>query len=121
MPYLRASVRLGDRNNDSDVAIYDVKFYPYASPDAKPVFACTGGRDTFVCRPSSSADDPIEILQHFRDDDDKAALNSLVWSRDPDTGDPLLCVSGEIAKIRIIDVKSGSITRTLVGHGAVGG
>ncbi|KAK5009301.1 hypothetical protein LTR28_001712 [Elasticomyces elasticus] len=103
MPYLRASVKLGDRNNDSDVAIYDVKFYPYASPDAKPVFACTGGRD---------------ILQHFRDDDDKAALNSLVWSQDPDTGDPLLCVSGEIAKIRIIDVKSGSITRTLVGHGA---
>ena len=45
-------------------------------------------------------------------------LNSVVWTKDPVTDKPWLCVGGVKPKsIQIIDVESGSRIRSLVGHG----
>ncbi|KAF4636576.1 hypothetical protein G7Y89_g1497 [Cudoniella acicularis] len=72
---------------------YSVEFYPYAEPDEDPVFAIAGGKhpeeDYYTC----------------------------VWTKDLESGDPLLCVAGGNANIKIIDALTGKLLRTLPGHG----
>lgn len=38
-------------------------------------------------------------------------LNSLTWSQDIATGDPLLCVTGHDPKIKILNVRTGELVR----------
>lgn len=114
LPRLVSTVKLG--RNDS-LQLYDAKFYPYTAPGVDPVFALCGGVHTVVCRPSKAPADGVEVIRWFRDQDSNANLNSLVWSVDPDTGDPLLCVSGCSPKITVLNIKTGQVVRILVGHG----
>ncbi|KAL1640732.1 hypothetical protein SLS58_006746 [Diplodia intermedia] len=109
LPYLRATLR--------------VDFYPYTPPGKDPVFAVTGGQQTFVCRPSLDRDNAIEIIREFRDEEKDLELNSLVWSREVDKdngeGDPLICLAGSPSSvIRVLNVRTGKLTRCLAGHGA---
>ncbi|KAH6660693.1 WD40-repeat-containing domain protein [Truncatella angustata] len=49
----------------------------------------------------------------------QGAVNcSCTWTKDPETEVPWLCVAGWDAKIKIYDVISGTLVKTLVGHGA---
>ncbi|KAF9632231.1 hypothetical protein BFW01_g3093 [Lasiodiplodia theobromae] len=125
LPYLRATLRVDGRistaNDRAQVAarLYDVQFYPYTPPGKDPVFAATGGQQTFVCRPTLDKDSAVEIIREFRDEDKDLELNSLVWSQDVNNGDPLLCVAGSPSSvIRILNVRTGKHTRSLAGHGA---
>lgn len=77
-----------------------------------------GGAHVIVCRPVADSDKSTEILQWFRDEDEKANLNSLAWSRDLETGDPLLIAAGTVPKIIAFNVRTGKLVRTLTGHGA---
>jgi len=43
----------------------------------------------------------------------KDGLNSLAWSQDPDTGDPLVCVSGHDPKIKVLNVRKDEIVRVI--------
>ena len=73
---------------------------------------------TFVFRPTLDPATPFEVLRWFRDDDEFASLNSVAWTLDPKTKEPLLCVAAETPKhIKILSVKSGEVVRTLPGHG----
>ncbi|GAB7351940.1 hypothetical protein MBLNU459_g2476t1 [Dothideomycetes sp. NU459] len=117
-PYLRSSSRLGAKGTNIGTAVFDVKFYPYADPESDPVFAAVVGRDIFVCRPGPAAETPVEVLKVFRDPDEKVLLNSVVWSQDLASGDPLLCVAGSGSrKIRILNVRTGQLDRVVSGHG----
>lgn len=116
-----------------DQHISNVKFYPYSPPTAAPVFALVGGTHTIVCRVVLDKPDGYEILQWIATGQDNRHhidnLNSLAWSRDPRTGNPIVCVAGsrsdldasivdEGAAIRVLDVITGKLVKELVGHGA---
>ena len=46
------------------------------------------------------------------------SLNSLVWTKDPITRQPLLCVAGSIPKqIKILEIENGTCIRAIPGHG----
>ncbi|OJD38842.1 wd40 repeat-like protein [Diplodia corticola] len=124
LPNLRATLRIdGKVSTGNDRAqftarLYDVQFYPYTPPGVDPIFAATGGQQTFVCRPTLDRDNAVEIIREFRDEDQDLELNSLVWSQDID-GNPLLCVAGSPSSIiRVLNVTTGKLTRSLAGHGA---
>lgn len=123
-PYHRATVRVDKITNTNDddnfeTTLYDVQFYPYTPPGVDPVFAVTGGRQTFVCRPVLERDNSVEVLREFLDEDEDLILNSLVWSQDLYRGDPLLCVAGSPSSIiRVLNVRTGKLVRSLTGHGA---
>ncbi|KAF2091681.1 WD40 repeat-like protein [Saccharata proteae CBS 121410] len=96
----------------------DVQFYPYTPPGEDPVFAVTGGRNTLVCRPVLKQDRAVEILQDNRDDEKDTLLNSLCWSQDINTGDPLICVASDCPpNITVLNVRTGKLARVLTGHG----
>ena len=42
---------------------------------------------------------------------DEASLNSCAWSQDLENGDPLLCVSGQLSSIKVLNVKTGQLIR----------
>ncbi|KAH7053356.1 WD40-repeat-containing domain protein [Macrophomina phaseolina] len=119
-PYLRSTVHIDVSGHSlSETTLYDVQFYPYTPPGVDPVFAVTGGRHTFVCRPVLERDNSVEFLREFLDEDEDLILNSLVWSQDLHNGDPLLCVAGSPSSvIRILNVRTGKLVRSLTGHGA---
>ena len=98
--------------------IYDVKFYPHPVGGADSVFAACGCGYTFICRVSEDQAKGAEILRFFEDEDEDAELNSLCWTYDVDSRNPLVCISGGKATIKILDVVDGELVRTLAGHGA---
>ncbi|KAJ9625127.1 hypothetical protein H2203_005082 [Taxawa tesnikishii (nom. ined.)] len=117
LPYLRTSTRLGGKEQHAQ--IFDVKFYPYTDPDEDAVFAAVGAADVFICRPSLDPEQSYEVLRWFRDVNKEASLNSLVWSQDPTTGDPLVCVGGaNSSRIDVLNVVTGGVARAIRGHGA---
>ncbi|KAI9714684.1 MAG: hypothetical protein M1812_006349, partial [Candelaria pacifica] len=97
--------------------LYGVQFYPYTPPGVDPIFAVTGDRETIICRPLPEKSKGVERIRWFRDDDEHAVLNSCAWSQDLETGDPLICVAGRSPKIKILNVKTGQLAKTLIGHG----
>lgn len=96
---------------------YDAQFYPYTPPTVDPVFAVVRGRNAIVYRPLLEKDKGVEVLRGFEDDDVKENLNSVAWSQDLRTGDPLLCVAGSNAQIKVLNAKTGQLVQTFVGHG----
>ncbi|KAF1353855.1 WD40-repeat-containing domain protein [Delphinella strobiligena] len=107
-----------EHHSNGLVQIYDVKFYPYTDPEVEPVFAIVAGRDVFICRPNDDCDRPFSILNHIQDPSETASLNSIVWSQDVLTGDPLVCVAGANTKsIKIYNAITGDLIRVISGHG----
>jgi len=103
---------------------FDVKFYPYNPEGAPPIFAATSKKHVVICRIASQDKDtqPCEIIQVIRDEDDyqtSASNCACCWSKDPESGRPWLCVSGNGANIKVYDVKEGRLVKVLVGHGGV--
>ncbi|TKA67929.1 hypothetical protein B0A49_04958 [Cryomyces minteri] len=92
---------------------FDVKFYPYTTAGADPIFAVTGKSETVICKPVSEKTTAFEVVRWFHDDDDSAQLNSLVWTQDSETGDPLVCVTGVVPKIKILNVVTGELDRLI--------
>ncbi|KZF25402.1 WD40 repeat-like protein [Xylona heveae TC161] len=118
-PLVKSNANLYPNGQGSDIKtpFYGVAFYPYTAPGIDPIFAVTGGRETIICRPLPGKQKGAEILQWFRDEDQYAGLNSCVWSRDLETGEPLVCVAGTSPKVKVINVKTGQLVQTLIGHG----
>ncbi|KAI6709348.1 hypothetical protein JHW43_008120 [Diplocarpon mali] len=46
-----------------------------------------------------------------------ASTDACRWSKDFETGAPLLCVAGSLGVIKIINALTGELLRTLTGHG----
>lgn len=126
--------------DDPDISqVYDVKFYPYTHPDDQAVFAVVFVRSVYVFRTSTDPKLPAELLAVFQDprvdeyyhdlktDPERpqkrpfsadASLNSLVWSQDIETGDPLLCFGGSSSgDIKVVNVVKKTFVRSLSGHG----
>ncbi|OHE90996.1 WD domain-containing protein [Colletotrichum orchidophilum] len=125
-PRLRVSVHLEDdtrflAQDDPVPEFFDVKFCPYQPLDARPVFAAVSKKHIIVCRLTAAADDsnPCEIISIIRDDDTEARNYSCTWTRDAETGRPLLCYGGEDAKIKVYDIIEQKLVDCLVGHGGV--
>ncbi|CZT00469.1 related to `extra sex combs` protein (WD-40 repeat family protein) [Rhynchosporium graminicola] len=98
---------------------WSVKFYPYTEPGVDPVFAVVGGKRILVCRPPSGKDNTsIEVIQEILDEEDDIEHYACAWSRDVETGLPLLCVAGLSAQIKVFNVITGDLLKTLSGHGA---
>ncbi|KAF4773488.1 WD domain-containing protein [Colletotrichum scovillei] len=123
-PRLRVSVHLEDdtrflAQDDPVPEFFDVKFCPYQPLDARPVFAAVSKKHIIVCRLTAAADDsnPCEIISIIRDDDTEARNYSCTWTRDAETGRPLLCYGGEDAKIKVYDIIEQKLVNCLVGHG----
>ncbi|KAI9839265.1 MAG: hypothetical protein M1819_003259 [Sarea resinae] len=119
-------------------AFYAVQFYPYTAPGVDPVFAVVGERQVIICRPSSAKGKAPEVIRWFKDEDDirewfknekpedyakrgpdpgSPDLTSCVWSQDLETGDALICVAGGSPKIKVLNVRTGELKMTLIGHG----
>ncbi|KAF8859079.1 WD40 repeat-like protein [Acephala macrosclerotiorum] len=115
LPHLREAHQMPGAGGD----FWSVKFYPYTEPGVDPVFAVVGGNRILVCRPPAGKESSskIEIIQLIIDEEQEADHFACAWSKDLETGDPLLCVSGVNAKIKIINVLTGECLRTLAGHG----
>ncbi|RPB23117.1 WD40 repeat-like protein [Terfezia boudieri ATCC MYA-4762] len=94
---------------------YSVSFYPYSSPEDDPVFAVCGGLETIVYRfhPEKGA----EVIQYFVDDSPTEVLCTSCWTKDLETGDPILCVGGNAGTIKVLNVREGKLIQTLIGHG----
>ncbi|RPB09643.1 WD40 repeat-like protein [Morchella conica CCBAS932] len=99
------------------VTYYGAYFYPYTPPGVDPVFAVVGGREAIIARPHPSRG--IEIIHYFHDDlfFPTEALCSACWTRCTRTGAPLLAVGGAAGIIKIINIRTGKVQQTLVGHG----
>ncbi|KAI5783897.1 WD40-repeat-containing domain protein [Peziza echinospora] len=104
-----------ERKVTLDNTLYSVSFYPYTRPREDPVFAVVGGIETIVLRPN--AENGAEIIQYFVDDSPEEVLCTSCWTKDKDTGDPLLAVAGNAGIIKILNVKTGKVIQTLTGHG----
>ncbi|KAM7188216.1 WD40-repeat-containing domain protein [Rhypophila sp. PSN 637] len=122
-PKLRTTFQMTlDSEGTDEAEFFDVKFYPYGSINAPPVFAATSKKHAVICRLKEIGEkekdkNPCEILRVIRDDDETARNCTCCWSKDPVTGAPWLLVAGNDAKIKIYDVVEGKLVRTLVGHG----
>ncbi|CBX90838.1 hypothetical protein LEMA_P058720.1 [Plenodomus lingam JN3] len=119
IPSLRGTVRLGGqaKSRFNAAPCYDVDFYPYTLPGVDPVFAVCGDHYTLICRCVLEKDSTIEVLRWFEHDAAQASTqpynyNSLVWSR-AENGDPLVCVTGDISQIRILNVRSGELVQSI--------
>ncbi|OAA80822.1 WD40/YVTN repeat-like-containing domain protein [Akanthomyces lecanii RCEF 1005] len=76
-------------NNGDDVSeFFDVKFCPYQPLDRDPVFAA---EDASGC--------------------------CCTWTKDPVTGAPYVCIGGVDAKVKIYDVRNGTLVNCFYGHG----
>jgi polycomb protein EED len=79
------------------------------------VFAVVGGPETVVARPHAIKG--IEIIQYFLDDlKFNEELCMAAWTKDMATGAPLLAVGGRAGIIKLLNVKTGKVVRTLSGH-----
>ncbi|KAI8931283.1 hypothetical protein NX059_011627 [Plenodomus lindquistii] len=123
IPTLRGTIRLGGqaKSRFNPAPCYDVDFYPYTLPGIDAVFAVCGGTYTVICRCLVQGDSTIEVIRWFEHDDAQASTspyeyNSVTWSQ-ADNGDPLVCVAGSKSLIRILNVKTGELVQTLIGHG----
>ncbi|TVY52066.1 Polycomb protein eed-B, partial [Lachnellula cervina] len=110
----------------SNADFYCVQFYPYTEPGIDPVFAIVGGKHILICRPPAAENTKIEVTQYCVDEETNKDKNgadqeedyyTCVWTKDFETGDPLLCVAGLNATIKIINALTGKLLRTLSGHG----
>lgn len=106
LPSLRAILRLGDKKSTDSTPWFDVKFLPGNLGGDSPVFAITGGNSVLICRCVHEKENSIEVLQCFEDQEPDVQYNSVAWSRAAN-GDPLVCVTGLIPKIKILNVKTG--------------
>ena len=133
-PELRFSAKLADGQH---VCFFDCRFFPFTDSAADSIVGIVGGQEAIVFRLAEGNAARLEVLAWFHDDDDRTVLNSCCWALDPATGDPLLCVTGsstrKVAKgwgskareedrhvtlsIRVLDVKTNTLRRSLVGHG----
>ncbi|MCJ1297490.1 hypothetical protein MMC08_000277 [Hypocenomyce scalaris] len=118
-PTLKSTARINSFEKRLEATqFFDCKFYPYTAAGVDPVFAVVGKRETIICRPLPSKNAGFEVIRWFQDDDPKVDLNSLAWSQDQVTGDPLICVAGkDKPSIDVLNVKTGKLTKTLIGHG----
>ncbi|KAA6414919.1 MAG: hypothetical protein FRX48_01669 [Lasallia pustulata] len=118
-PSLKSTARINSFEKRIEATqFFDCKFYPYTAAGVDPVFAVVGKRETIICRPLKSKNAGFEVLRWFQDDDPNVDLNSLAWSRDLTTGDPLICVAGkDKPSIDVLNVKTGQLVKTLIGHG----
>ncbi|PVI04491.1 WD40 repeat-like protein [Periconia macrospinosa] len=122
LPSLRATLRLQGNKFLENNEWFDVRFYPYTQPGEDPVFVAVGGRFAVVCRCIQDASSSIEILREFSDDmthhsnEWEGSYNSVEWSQ-ARNGDPLLCISGESSRINVLNVTTGKLVTTLIGHG----
>lgn len=66
-PTLRSCLRLFEKGEGHEGALYDVQFYPYPTEGDDPVFAVCGGREVFICRPVNEGTG-IEVLRWWQDD-----------------------------------------------------
>ncbi|KAG9547933.1 WD40 repeat-like protein, partial [Aureobasidium melanogenum] len=115
-PQLKAWLRL------PVLSIYDIKFYPYSELGDDPIFAAVAEREIYICKPvgksATSKTNNLEVLTILEDPDEDSSLNSVAWSVDIDTGEPLVCVAGSGSKnIKIFNVVTGELVRILYGHG----
>ncbi|KAG9231205.1 WD40-repeat-containing domain protein [Amylocarpus encephaloides] len=103
---------------------WSIHFYPYTRPGDRPVFAMVGGNERdgshiLICRLPPSG--KMEVIQYILDkdiyDETKDILYSCVFTKDMKTGAPLLCVAGTARIIKIIDVRTGKVVKSLCGHG----
>ncbi|KAJ5052309.1 uncharacterized protein L3040_002062 [Drepanopeziza brunnea f. sp. 'multigermtubi'] len=107
---------------------WSVKFYPFTEAGLDPVFAVVGGTRILICRTPTGEEkekekekekenSQMEVLRMILDDDVDANNYACTWTKNLETGAPLLCVAGHTGIIKIFDVLTGELLRTLAGHG----
>ncbi|KAK3940677.1 Polycomb protein eed-A [Diplogelasinospora grovesii] len=125
LPKLRASFGFQDdfkylasADELASQEFFDVKFYPYSPPGAAPIFAAVSKKHVVVCRLTHTTNEnPCEIIRVIRDDDEEATNCTCTWSNDPVTERAWICIAGADAKVKVYNVKEGTLVRTFVGHG----
>ncbi|RDL33618.1 uncharacterized protein BP5553_07986 [Venustampulla echinocandica] len=118
-----AQARVGiaiSKRSPSVTHFYCVKFYPYTKPGVDDVFAVVGGDHILICRPPPPGgnDNPkAEVIQFVVEKEPGEDFFTCAWTKDLKSGEPLLCVAGHNANIKIINALTGKLLRTLTGHG----
>ncbi|KAG4429974.1 hypothetical protein IFR05_014538 [Cadophora sp. M221] len=119
MPVLNDGSQKGaDLKPVSSADFWSVKFYPHTEPGVDPVFAVVGGKRILICRPTSGKDNAkLDIIGEIIDEDNETEDFACAWTKDPETGTPLLCVSGNSRQLKVYNGVTGQLLRTLSGHG----
>ncbi|KAK9458137.1 WD40-repeat-containing domain protein [Dipodascopsis uninucleata] len=104
---------------------YSVSFCPFQNSNSTQIFATIG--DTFAivgaCGPgisgdgSGDADQKLEILSTYSDDNSEESLCSVCWLKSPVDGKPLLAIGGKSGVVKIIDCSTGKLVASMRGHG----
>ncbi|KAH8593005.1 hypothetical protein B0O99DRAFT_226374 [Bisporella sp. PMI_857] len=109
LPHLRESYQVPDAGD-----LWSVKFYPYNKPGVDPIFAVVGGKHILICRvPQDSKG--FEVIKSILDEEAEADHFACAWTKDLETGTPILCVAGHTGKILIIDALTGELQRVMEG------
>jgi polycomb protein EED len=101
---------------------YDVKFFPWARPDATDaVFALISPTKVWIGQLSDKESAVVTFLHELvdrqeTDNEGSAGLNSCSWCY-VDAHTPLLAVAGASGQLKILDAVEGEHYTTLVGHG----
>ncbi|KAM3084884.1 hypothetical protein ACMFMG_003329 [Clarireedia jacksonii] len=111
LPTINSSKHRITRLSNDKNEFWAVKFYPYSKPRVDPIYAVVGGRHIIICRPLGKDQKNAEIIKTIIDEDEETDNYACAWTKDLATGRPLICVAGANAKIKIIDVQSGTIQR----------
>ncbi|SPO05803.1 related to `extra sex combs` protein (WD-40 repeat family protein) [Cephalotrichum gorgonifer] len=116
---LESDARYLGAQEDAVPEFFDIKFCPDQPLSQDPVFAAVSKKQVVICKLSRVKDDtnPCETITIIRDTDDDAENCCCTWSRDLETGRPLICVAGKDSKIKVYDVITGEVAACLVGHG----
>ncbi|KTW30002.1 uncharacterized protein T551_01946 [Pneumocystis jirovecii RU7] len=99
------------KNNTS---FFDIKFFPQKNRQNEDIFAITGNRTVVIAKTDGNQ---ISILSTYYDLNEKENLCCCTWSIEKNTNKPLLCVAGASGVIKVIDIYSGKILKSLKGHG----
>ncbi|KAK7206561.1 WD40-repeat-containing domain protein [Myxozyma melibiosi] len=96
---------------------YYVSFFPLQKRDQPQVFATVGDNVVLTCACGTNEQQKVKILATYVDCNPDEAFCSIAWTSNPRTGAPWLAVGGKSGVVKIIDCSTGTLVRSLVGHG----
>ena len=112
MEYVLKSVTTEDRRRP---LIYCVKFFNDPLPSSSQMFASVGMSSAMVYR-VNQADDSLQLVQSFVDEDHEENYYACDWSLTED-GAPLLAVAGNRGIIKVFNCIDFRMESALIGHG----
>lgn len=99
---------------EHDLPIYSVQFN-YMDKRHRDMFATVGTNRVTVYRVDRESSD-IQVLQAYHDSESQD-LYTCAWTYNDENGHPMLLIGGDSARIKVLDITTRKVVKTLFGHG----